>query len=62
MRHFVVCASQLEAEDGLKVLPFEEDFTFKPIANVDSWREGSLFDDLVYSRSEDEAEILLTHD
>ena len=58
MCHFVVCPSQLEAEDGLKVFPFEEDFAFQPIADVYSWREGGFFDDLVYSRSENEAHIL----
>lgn len=62
MCHFVVCSSQLEAENGLKVFPFEEDFAFEPIADVYSWREGSFSDDLVYPRSENEAEILWTHD
>ena len=34
MSHLVVRASQLEAEDGLKILSLEEDFAFEAVAEI----------------------------
>ena len=62
MCHLIVCPSQFETEDWLEVFSFEENFAFQPIADVDSWREGSFFDYLVHSRSKNQAEILYMSD
>ena len=53
MCHPVVGSSQFEAEHRLEVFPLEKDFAFQSIANIYSWGEGSLFDNFVYSGSED---------
>jgi hypothetical protein len=60
MSHLVVCAAQLEAEDGLKVFSLEQDIASKSTAEVGCVCEGSLGDDFVDSRGEDESKILNT--
>lgn len=56
--HFVVCAAQLEAEDGLEVLALEQDIAFEAVAEVGGVGQGRLLDHFVDARREDEAEIL----
>ena len=36
MRHLVVGAPQLKAEDGLLVFPFEQDIAFESVGKIDS--------------------------
>jgi hypothetical protein len=43
MRHLVISAPQLEAEDGLRVLSLEENIAFESVAEVDGWGEGRYF-------------------
>jgi len=59
MSHLVVCAAQLEAEDGLKIFAFKEDVAFEPVAQVCGIGEGSFLDHFVDARGENESEILL---
>lgn len=59
MGHFVVCAAQLEAEDGLQILPLEQDIAAQSGGQVDGMGKGSLGDNFVDARSEDESQVLL---
>jgi len=58
MGHLVVCAAQLEAEDGLQVFPLEQHIAFEPVAQIGREGEGCFLDDFVDARREDEAEIV----
>lgn len=59
MGHFVVCAAQLEAEDGLQILPLEQDIAAQPRGQIDGMGKRSFGDDFVDTRSEDESQVLL---
>jgi hypothetical protein len=56
--HLVVSTTKLEREDRLKVLPLEKDLAFESVGDVDGMCEGCFFDDIVYTRCEDQAEVL----
>ena len=58
MCHLVVSTTKLEAEHGLKVFAFEEDFAFQAVAEVNGIGQGCLFDDVVYTGCENESKIL----
>jgi hypothetical protein len=58
MRHLVVRAAQLEAEDGLQVLALEHHVAFQPVAEVDGRCERRLSDHFVDARGENKAEVL----
>jgi hypothetical protein len=58
MRHLVVCASQLEAEDGQEIFPLEKNIAFEPLAEVVCRRQGGLVGDFVYSGGKDQPQIL----
>jgi hypothetical protein len=56
--HFVVCAAQLEAENGLQVLALKHDVAFESVAEVGCMCERCLVDDLVDTRCKDESQVL----
>lgn len=45
--HFVVCATQLEAEDRLQVLALEQHVALEPVAEIGSMGERRLLDDFI---------------
>ena len=51
--HLVVGAAQLEGEDGEEVLPFQEDFAFEAVGEVDGGGEWGFRHDVVNTRGED---------
>ncbi len=55
VRHLVVGAAQLEAEDGQQILPLQHDFALIAIAQIDRVRQGRLVEDLIYARRQDES-------
>lgn len=59
MGHFVVCAAQLEAEDGLQILPLEQYIAAQSRGQVDGMGKRSLGNNFVDARSEDESQVLL---
>ena len=56
--HLVVCAAQLEAEDGLIVLALEQHRVVTALRQVDRGLEWSLFGDVVDPRGEDLLPVL----
>jgi hypothetical protein len=58
VRHLVVGAAQLEAEDGLQVLALEQHIALQPVAEVGRVRERRLGDNFVDARREDQAQVL----
>lgn len=58
VRHFVVRAAQLEAENREEVFALEEDAAFEPVGEVDRGCEGGFGHDVVDARGEDEAQVV----
>lgn len=59
MRHLVVGSSQLEAKDWEKILSFQENLTFKSIAEVNCMSQRCFVQDFIDARGEDETKILI---
>lgn len=59
MRHLVICSSQLEAEDWKKILSFQENLTFKSIAEINCMSQRCFVQDFIDARGEDETKILI---
>ena len=47
MSHLIVRSTELEAEDGEKVLTLEKDTAFEAVAEVNGMREGGLAENIV---------------
>lgn len=58
MGHLVVCAAQLEAEDGLQIFSLEHDIAAQSTAQICGICEGCFCHDLVDARGEDESKVL----
>jgi len=58
MCHFIVCTSQLEAEDRLQIFSLQENLTFQAVAEVGGMCELRLVDHFVDSGGKDQTEVL----
>lgn len=59
MRHFVIGSPQFEAKHWEKILPFQENLTFKSIADVNCMSQRCFVQDFIDARGEDETKILV---
>lgn len=59
MRHLVIGSPQLEAKDWEKILSFQENLTFKSIADINYMSQRCFFQNFIDARGEDETKILI---
>lgn len=59
MRHLVIGSSQLKAKDWKKILSFQENHTFKSIAEIDCMSQRCFVQDFIDARGEDKTKILI---
>lgn len=58
MGHLVVCAAQLEAENGLEILALQQNIGLESITQIRRRRQGRLVDDFIDSRGQDQAQVV----
>lgn len=59
MRHFIIGSPQLEAKDWEKILSFQENLTFKSIADINCMSQRCFVQDFIDAGSEDETKVLV---
>jgi hypothetical protein len=58
MCHFIVCTSQLKAEDWLQIFSLQENLAFQAVAEVGGTRELRLVDHFVDSGGKYQTQVL----